>query len=79
MLRDIDYFESRLGKLGGFEDAGEYLRTIAKSKEVVSAPPPPETSAVEETHGDTPGGGDEPQASSTDSNSAPQTSEDVAA
>jgi vacuolar protein sorting-associated protein 54 len=40
MLRDIDHFEARLGGLDGFEDAGEYLRNIAKAKEVVVPEPP---------------------------------------
>ncbi|KAB5531254.1 Vps54-like protein-domain-containing protein [Coniochaeta sp. 2T2.1] len=41
MLRDIDHFESRLSGLDGFEDAGEYLRSIAKAKEVAAPEPPP--------------------------------------
>lgn len=40
MLRDIEYFESRLGKIDGFEDASEYLTDIVKSKEVKSAATP---------------------------------------
>lgn len=46
MLRDIDHFETRLGNLDGFEDAGEYLRGIAKSKEIASPEPPPATPAA---------------------------------
>lgn len=34
MLRDVEFFESRLGKIDGFEDAGEHLTNIIKSKEV---------------------------------------------
>jgi hypothetical protein len=34
MLRDIDYFTARLGKIDGFDDAGEYLANIIKSKEI---------------------------------------------
>ena len=41
MLRDIDHFQSRLSGLDGFEDAGEYLRSIAKAKEVAAPEPPP--------------------------------------
>lgn len=41
MLRDIDYFEKNLRSLDGFEDAAEYLRGIAKSKEVAKPEPPP--------------------------------------
>lgn len=48
MLRDIDHFETRLGNLDGFEDAGEYLRNIAKSKEVASPEPPPAAPAADE-------------------------------
>ncbi|OIW30300.1 Vps54-domain-containing protein [Coniochaeta ligniaria NRRL 30616] len=48
MLRDIDHFETRLGNLDGFEDAGEYLRNIAKSKEVASPEPPPAAPAADQ-------------------------------
>jgi hypothetical protein len=41
MLKDVDYFETRLGKLDGFEDAAEYLRGIVRSKEI-KAPAPPQ-------------------------------------
>lgn len=41
MLRDIEYFESRLGKIDGFEDVGEYLANIVKSKVISSAASPP--------------------------------------
>jgi vacuolar protein sorting-associated protein 54 len=41
MLRDVEYFQSRLGKIDGFEDAAEYLTNIIKSKEIKSPPPPP--------------------------------------
>ncbi|KAL1870288.1 hypothetical protein VTK73DRAFT_2702 [Phialemonium thermophilum] len=34
MLRDIEYFESRLGKIDGFDDTGKYLADIVKAKEV---------------------------------------------
>ncbi|KAL2133646.1 hypothetical protein VTI74DRAFT_2002 [Chaetomium olivicolor] len=39
MLRDVEFFQSRLGKIDGFEDAGEYLVNIIKGKQI-SAPPP---------------------------------------
>jgi vacuolar protein sorting-associated protein 54 len=48
MLRDIDHFETRLGNLDGFEDAGEYLRNIAKSKEVARPEPPAAAPAADE-------------------------------
>lgn len=60
MVRDIDYFESRLVKLDGFEDAAEYLRNIAKSKEVKSADPPP---APEPAPADEPEEGEEEKSS----------------
>ncbi|KAK3308597.1 Vps54-like protein-domain-containing protein [Chaetomium strumarium] len=44
MLRDVEFFQSRLGKIDGFEDAGEYLVSVIKSKQI-SAPPPPPASA----------------------------------
>jgi len=40
MLRDISHFTSRLSKLDGFEDTGEYLENIIQSKEVKVAAPP---------------------------------------
>lgn len=48
MLRDIDHFETRLSNLDGFEDAGEYLREIVKSKEVATPAPPPAAPAAGE-------------------------------
>ncbi|KAJ9151578.1 Vps54-domain-containing protein [Coniochaeta hoffmannii] len=46
MLRDIEHFETRLRDLDGFEDAGEYLRGIVKSKEVAQPDPAPAPSPV---------------------------------
>jgi vacuolar protein sorting-associated protein 54 len=46
MLRDIEYFQSRLGKIDGFEDASEYLTNIVKSKEIKSAAAPAATPAA---------------------------------
>lgn len=37
MLRDVDLFTVKLGKLDGFGDAGEYLERIVAAKEVESA------------------------------------------
>ncbi|KAK3378519.1 Vps54-like protein-domain-containing protein [Podospora didyma] len=33
MLRDVEFFQSRLGKIDGFEDAGDYLLSVIKSKD----------------------------------------------
>ena len=41
MLGDVEYFESRLSRIDGFEDAAEYLSNIIKSKEIAAPPPPP--------------------------------------
>ncbi|KAJ9148300.1 Vps54-domain-containing protein [Pleurostoma richardsiae] len=41
MLRDVGFFEAKLGKIDGFGDTGEYLTTIIESKQVKSATPPP--------------------------------------
>lgn len=45
MLRDVEYFQSRLSKMDGFEDAGDHLANIVKSREVKppAAPPAPPT------------------------------------
>ena len=34
MLRDIEFFTAKLGKLDGFGDAGDHLAGIVKAKEV---------------------------------------------
>ncbi|KAK4237984.1 vacuolar protein sorting-associated protein 54 [Achaetomium macrosporum] len=42
MLRDVEFFQSRLGKIDGFDDAGKYLVNVIKSKQISApAPPPP--------------------------------------
>ncbi|CEJ80892.1 hypothetical protein VHEMI01049 [[Torrubiella] hemipterigena] len=41
MLRDIELFCSKLGKLDGFADAGEHLKDIVDAKDVAAPPPPP--------------------------------------
>jgi vacuolar protein sorting-associated protein 54 len=76
MLRDVDYFESRLCKLVGFEGTGEYLRNIAKSKEVAT-PKPPRT--ADEPDEKTPEEETKPQASSTEKHDSTQAIEEVAA
>lgn len=47
MLRDMEFFASRLGKINGFGDTGDFLANIVKSKEVKPKTPEP----VEETEG----------------------------
>lgn len=42
MLRDVELFQSRLGKIDGFEDAGDFLVKTIKSKKVVAPEPVPE-------------------------------------
>ncbi len=39
MLRDVEFFESRLGKIDGFEDAGDYLRRKIRSKRILAPEP----------------------------------------
>ncbi|KFG85430.1 vacuolar sorting protein [Metarhizium anisopliae] len=39
MLHDIEFFESKLGKLDGFGDTAEYLTTIIKSKQAKTGRP----------------------------------------
>lgn len=41
MLRDVEYFQSRLSKMDGFEDAGEHLTNIIKSRGVKPPTAPP--------------------------------------
>jgi vacuolar protein sorting-associated protein 54 len=41
MLRDVEFFQSRLGKIDGFEDAGDYLVKVIKNKQVIAPPPLP--------------------------------------
>ncbi|EON98636.1 putative garp complex component protein [Phaeoacremonium minimum UCRPA7] len=50
MLRDVDFFQAKLGKIDGFGDAGEYLTTIIKSKKIAApaAAPPAEAPAEAE-------------------------------
>jgi vacuolar protein sorting-associated protein 54 len=41
MLRDVELFRSRLGKIDGFEGAGDHLENIINSKQVKAVPPAP--------------------------------------
>ena len=51
ILRDIEYFQSRLAKIDGFQDAGDYLSGIVKSKDIkypsaqAQSPPPAQAQA----------------------------------
>ena len=47
MLRDVDLFVSKLGKVDGFGDAGEYLTDIVKAKEVTPKEEPAPAAAEE--------------------------------
>ncbi|KAL2152056.1 hypothetical protein VTH82DRAFT_5240 [Thermothelomyces myriococcoides] len=40
MLQDVEYFKSRLGKIDGFDDAGDHLVNVIRK---LAAPPPPPT------------------------------------
>jgi vacuolar protein sorting-associated protein 54 len=42
MLRDVEFFQSRLGKFDGFEDAGDHLLNIVKSKKITAPEPVPD-------------------------------------
>ena len=42
MLRDVEFFQSRLGKIDGFEDAGDFLVKIIKSNKILAPEPVPE-------------------------------------
>ncbi|PNY26909.1 Vacuolar protein sorting-associated protein 54 [Tolypocladium capitatum] len=42
MLRDVEFFSAKLGKLDGFGDAGDFLAGIVKAKEVKPEAPPEE-------------------------------------
>ncbi len=54
MIRDVEHFQSRLGKIDGFGDAGEHLMAIVKSKEVEkkAASPPPAAESEGAANGD---------------------------
>ncbi|KAK5662771.1 hypothetical protein OQA88_6178 [Cercophora sp. LCS_1] len=45
MLRDVEHFQSRLGKIDGFEDTADYLSKIIKDRELRAATPTPSASA----------------------------------
>ncbi|KAH7152245.1 Vps54-like protein-domain-containing protein [Dactylonectria estremocensis] len=47
MLNDIDFFATKLGKLDGFGDTGEFLQKIIRSKKVEVEQPPADTDSTE--------------------------------
>jgi vacuolar protein sorting-associated protein 54 len=47
MNNDVDFLTTKLGKLEGFGDTGEYLQKIIKSKHVKTVEPVPEKPAAE--------------------------------
>ncbi len=49
MLCDVEFFQSRLGKIDGFEDAGDYLVKIIKSNKIVAPEPVPEPAPTPST------------------------------
>ncbi|KAF9881230.1 hypothetical protein CkaCkLH20_01380 [Colletotrichum karsti] len=63
MLRDVDFFIAKLGKLDGFRDTGDFLKGIINSKEIKAAPSPPPERQVD--------GGSETTASTTTSTAEP--------
>ncbi|EXF77171.1 hypothetical protein CFIO01_13646 [Colletotrichum fioriniae PJ7] len=67
MLRDVDFFITKLGKLDGFGDAGEYLKSFINAKEIKSAvaSPPPEKQAAAD-------GGSETTVSARNSTAEPE-------
>ncbi|KAK4159371.1 vacuolar protein sorting-associated protein 54-like protein [Cladorrhinum sp. PSN259] len=40
MIRDVEFFQSRLGNIDGFEDAADYLLKVVGNKQVLKAPEP---------------------------------------
>lgn len=49
MLRDVEFFKTKLQHIDGFGDTGDYLTDIIKSKQVKSASPsPPPVEAVKD-------------------------------
>lgn len=49
MLRDFEFFKTKLQHIDGFGNTGDYLIDIVKSKQVKSAsPPPPSEEKTEE-------------------------------
>ncbi len=83
MLRDVEFFQSRLGKIDGFEDAGDYLVKIIKSNKILAPEPVPEptptpSAAVPAASTDSDGGGKE-KGSAEEPSAAAQAQEGTAA
>ncbi|KAF4966657.1 hypothetical protein FZEAL_10627 [Fusarium zealandicum] len=53
MLNDVDLLTTKLGKLDGFGDTGEYLQKIIKAKQVKKEEPAAEKAAVEKKQDET--------------------------
>ncbi|KAI6783023.1 Vacuolar protein sorting-associated protein-like protein [Emericellopsis cladophorae] len=49
MIRDVEFFTTKLGKVDGFGDAGESLLSVAKTKEVKAAEPLPSPAEEEKS------------------------------
>lgn len=61
MLQDVDFFISKLGKVDGFGDTGDYLKTIINSREIVApAPAPAPAPAAKESPAASPAGSARP-------------------
>ncbi|KAH8805885.1 Vps54-like protein-domain-containing protein [Xylogone sp. PMI_703] len=57
MLRDVEYFKSRIGNIAGAEDAGDYLIGIVNAKTVPEPPAPAPATAPAPANGEAPTNG----------------------
>lgn len=64
MLRDIEYFQTKLQHIDGFGETGNYLRDIIKAKQVKSASPPTSSETKSEA-GEAAAGFDAPKVKSS--------------
>lgn len=48
MLRDVEFFKTKLQHIDGFGSTGDYLLDIIKAKQVKSAAPPPSENKSED-------------------------------
>ena len=55
MLHDVDFFQSRLSKIDGFGDTGDYLKGIINSKEVRTVPTATKTGSSSGEEGESSG------------------------
>jgi vacuolar protein sorting-associated protein 54 len=49
LLRDAEHFDSKLGKIDGAADTGQYLMGLVKDKSVAVEQPAPQPTAKEES------------------------------